>query len=193
MPIGPKTSSRFGELSQCSTSSTSWVITYAAIQPVLSSPPGARTGARARIGRPYSATTRSSIATSGESERCCFPWKGEVSASLRVSAKAGATSRLRSLALRTTSKGLAWPVRRFRKSRNAGVCSRASRVMVGVAEGLKALTLLRATRARRRSRRRGATAGYSCRSSPPAPRSHRMTLAPVASGRQCRPATRKSR
>ncbi len=27
MPIGPNTSSRFGELSQCSTSSTSWVMT----------------------------------------------------------------------------------------------------------------------------------------------------------------------
>jgi hypothetical protein len=31
MPRGPKTSSRFGELSQCSTSSTSWKIITVAI------------------------------------------------------------------------------------------------------------------------------------------------------------------
>ena len=51
MPIGPKTSS-LRQLSQCPTSSTSWVITYVAIKLVLSSPPGARHCARARIGQP---------------------------------------------------------------------------------------------------------------------------------------------
>src|SRR6185295_9743956 len=38
IPMGPNTSSRFGELSQCSTSSTSWVITYVAIEKSFRSP-----------------------------------------------------------------------------------------------------------------------------------------------------------
>src|SRR5438270_1989060 len=35
MPIGPKTSSRVGELNQCSTSSTSWNMTWVAIAVLL--------------------------------------------------------------------------------------------------------------------------------------------------------------